>query len=99
MTTLSAAGKTKKHMAEFWTWYISLFSDADNKVVVATWSATIATVGFLINYLLIPVWKLFKKQPTKEKSAETQGSVNITSINQSGGQTAHTITNRNKKHN
>ncbi|MBK8112881.1 MAG: hypothetical protein IPK46_22575 [Saprospiraceae bacterium] len=41
-------------MGELWRWYIELFKDKDNKVVIAAWSATITTIGFIITFLLRP---------------------------------------------
>lgn len=38
----------------FWNWYIGLFSDSDNKVRLAAWSATIATLTFTITFIFKP---------------------------------------------
>lgn len=46
----------------FWNWYLSLLIDPDSKVQIAAWSATVTTVGFLINFLFVPLWKLSQKK-------------------------------------
>lgn len=39
---------------ESWNWYIGLFSETDNKVRLAAWSATIATLTFAIFFIIKP---------------------------------------------
>lgn len=52
-------------ISTFWHWYIGLFSDPDDKVRLAAWSATLATITFLIAFVLKPsrewIKGLFKK--------------------------------------
>lgn len=34
------------HIKEFWEWYFNLFSDNDNKVVIAAWSCNFSNNTF-----------------------------------------------------
>ena len=49
----------------FWDWYTELFSDPDNKVRLAAWTATVGTCTFLITFFVKPIrkwiWGLFKR--------------------------------------
>jgi len=51
----------------FWNWYISLFSDTDNKVRIAAWAATVTTLSFLITIIFIPLIKKIKLKFAKVK--------------------------------
>lgn len=54
-------------LMNFFTWYFELFSNQDNKVRIAAWAATIATLTFIITFIVKPsrVWVInkFKKNP------------------------------------
>lgn len=58
-----------EHLKHLWDWYIGLFSDPDNKIKLAAWSATVATITFTITFLVKPLrnWflGLFKKVKVK----------------------------------
>lgn len=58
-----------EQLKHFWDWYIGLFSDPDNKIKLAAWSATVATIAFAITFLIKPLrtWflGLFKKVQVK----------------------------------
>lgn len=42
---------------KYWDYYISLFSDDDNKIVIAIWALTIALITFLLNFIIKPIYK------------------------------------------
>lgn len=39
----------------FWTWYFDLYSNPDDKIRIATWAATVATLTFIIAYIFKPL--------------------------------------------
>lgn len=66
-------------MAEFWDWYISLFYNETNSVKIAAWSATLATVTLVINFIMKPFYASLKKRrkpednTTKKASSDSRG--------------------------
>jgi len=54
-------------ISNFWHWYVALFSDTDNKVKIAAWTATIATFGFLITTVFLPTFRYLKSKFLKIK--------------------------------
>jgi hypothetical protein len=50
-----------------WTWYINLFSDPDNKIRIAAWTATIGTLTFIITLIIKPLisWQSNKRSKVK----------------------------------
>ena len=42
---------------KYWDYYISLFSDNDNKIVIAIWALTIALITFFLNFIIKPIYK------------------------------------------
>ena len=51
----------------FWTWYIGLFSDPDNKVKIAAVTATIAAISFVLTFLVKPLFSHVKGKLSKVK--------------------------------
>lgn len=57
-------------LKQFWVWYIALFSNADLKIRIAAWAATVATATFIITFILRPIFaylnrELFKRVKVK----------------------------------
>jgi hypothetical protein len=42
-------------LMKLFTWYWSLFSDQDNKVRIAAWAATVASITFLLTFIIKPL--------------------------------------------
>lgn len=49
----------------FWKWYLSLFSNPDDKIKIAAWAATIATITFVLNFLMKPLFLKIKRRLEK----------------------------------
>lgn len=56
-----------EYIKDLWSWYLNLFSDADNRVVIAAWTATIATLSFILTFLLKPLFSYLKRSAVKIK--------------------------------
>jgi len=54
-------------ITSIWNWYISLFSDTDNKVRIAAWAATVTTLSFIFTLIVIPLIKKIKQKFAKVK--------------------------------
>lgn len=54
-------------LTSLWTWYISLFSDQDNKVKIAAVTVTIPAISFVITFLLKPLSSYLKGKLSKVK--------------------------------
>jgi hypothetical protein len=65
---------------ELWSWYINLFSDTDNRVVIAAWAATIATLSFILTFLLKPLFYYIKQSTVKIKVEMGMSHQIVTSI-------------------
>lgn len=46
----------------FWEWYLSLFSNPDDKIKLAAWATTIATATFILNFILKPIFLKIKRR-------------------------------------
>ncbi|MBL7791200.1 MAG: hypothetical protein JNK77_02665 [Saprospiraceae bacterium] len=54
-----------ERLNDFWEWYLSLFSNPDDKIKLAAWAATIATFTFMLNFVLKPIYLKIKKRLEK----------------------------------
>ena len=47
-------------LVEFWDFYIGLYSNENFVIRIAAFTATLAAITFLLNFILRPIWKLIK---------------------------------------
>lgn len=52
-------------LINFWEWYLSLFSNSDDKIKLAAWAATIATATFMLNFVFKPIFLNIKRRLEK----------------------------------
>lgn len=66
-----------EQLKHFFDWYLGLFSDSDNKVKIAVWTATLATITFVISFILKPSrqYILNKLGNRKKESEEKKKSI------------------------
>ena len=59
-------------MKEYWEFYINLFSNENISIRIITYSATLATLTFLINYIIKPIWSrlILKRNIIAERKIE-----------------------------
>ncbi len=54
-------------ITKFWDWYIGLFSDSDNKVIIAALAATVTRLTFVLTFLFRPLYNFIRSKFAKIK--------------------------------
>src|SRR4051812_12120781 len=68
------------YLKNFWDWYLALYSHEDPKVRLTAWTATLATITFLLVYFIKPLrqWMFKKKKiPTIVNSGGKGGNATV----------------------